>query len=88
MRLLNVTGGENAHLAALKEDGRLLADEAEIVAPQDPAPITDLFLLRDPVRDRDALEAMPAERVRRILAAAAPRCRRTRRRWRRSGTPA
>ncbi|MCP9952621.1 2-phospho-L-lactate transferase CofD family protein [Actinomadura madurae] len=68
VRLLNVTGGENAHLAALKEDGRLLADEAEIVAPQDPAPITDLFLLRDPVRDRDALEAMPAERVRRILA--------------------
>ncbi|XRQ04692.1 2-phospho-L-lactate transferase CofD family protein [Actinomadura welshii] len=67
-RLLNVTGGENAHLVALKRDGGLLADEAEIVAPQDPAPITDLFLLRDPLRDRDALEAAPAGRVRRILA--------------------
>ncbi|MEU8799409.1 2-phospho-L-lactate transferase CofD family protein [Spirillospora sp. NPDC048819] len=68
VRLLNVTGGENAHLVALKENGRLLADEAEIVAPQDPSPITGLFLLREPVRDRDELEAMPTGRLRRVLA--------------------
>ncbi|MGW0203836.1 2-phospho-L-lactate transferase CofD family protein, partial [Nonomuraea sp. NPDC003201] len=47
-RLLNVTCGENAFLVALKEDGRVLADEADIVAPQDAVAITGLFLLREP----------------------------------------
>ncbi|MEO3811574.1 2-phospho-L-lactate transferase CofD family protein [Sphaerisporangium sp. B11E5] len=70
VRLLNVTGGENAFLAALKRDGRLLADEADIVAPQDDEAITDLFLLRQPIghRCRAELEALPAARVREVLA--------------------
>jgi 2-phospho-L-lactate transferase/gluconeogenesis factor (CofD/UPF0052 family) len=70
VRLLNVTSGENAFLAALKRDGRLLADEADIVAPQDDEAITDLFLLRQPLghRCRAELEALPAARVREVLA--------------------
>ncbi|MGW5263246.1 2-phospho-L-lactate transferase CofD family protein [Microbispora sp. NPDC004025] len=69
VRLLNVTNGENAFLAALRKDGGLLADEADIVAPQDPGTITDLFLLREPVgaRRRAELEALPPEWTRRIL---------------------
>jgi 2-phospho-L-lactate transferase/gluconeogenesis factor (CofD/UPF0052 family) len=54
-RLVNVTNGENAFLVALTADGRLLHDEAEIVAPRRPAPITGLFLV-------DA-EPGPAERA-------------------------
>ncbi|MEU4830330.1 2-phospho-L-lactate transferase CofD family protein [Streptosporangium sp. NPDC023615] len=70
VRLLNVTGGENAFLTALKRNGRLLADEADIVAPQDDEAITDLFLLRRPIdpRFRAELEALPAARVREVLA--------------------
>ncbi|MEV3984200.1 2-phospho-L-lactate transferase CofD family protein [Nonomuraea sp. NPDC049758] len=70
VRLLNVTGGENAFLVALKQDGRVLADEADIVAPQDGLPITGLFLLREPLSaaDRAALAGRPAERVRELLA--------------------
>ncbi|WP_169983718.1 2-phospho-L-lactate transferase CofD family protein [Microbispora sp. H10836] len=69
VRLLNVTDGENAFLAALRRDGSLLADEADIVAPQDPGTITDLFLLREPVgaRRRAELEALPPEWTREIL---------------------
>ncbi|MEN3533712.1 2-phospho-L-lactate transferase CofD family protein [Microbispora sp. ZYX-F-249] len=69
VRLLNVTNGENAFLTALRKDGGLLADEADIVAPQDPGTITDLFLLREPVgaRRRAELEALPPEWTRRIL---------------------
>ncbi|QFG26960.1 hypothetical protein F7P10_10255 [Actinomadura sp. WMMB 499] len=68
-RLLNVTGGEDAHLAAVKASGRVLADEAGIVAPQDPSPITDLFLLREPLTaaGRDELERLPPARVRWVL---------------------
>ncbi|MEV4835366.1 2-phospho-L-lactate transferase CofD family protein [Nonomuraea sp. NPDC049486] len=68
--LVNVTGGENAFLVALKQDGRLLADEADIVAPQDAAAITDLFLLREPLtfERRAELAARPVQEVRRILA--------------------
>ncbi|MET8007980.1 2-phospho-L-lactate transferase CofD family protein [Nonomuraea glycinis] len=68
--LVNVTSGENAFLVALKQDGRLLADEADIVAPQDAAAITELFLLREPVaaERRAELAARPVEEVRRILA--------------------
>ncbi|MER6580357.1 2-phospho-L-lactate transferase CofD family protein [Nonomuraea sp. NPDC001023] len=70
VRLLNVTGGENAFLVALKQDGRVQADEADIVAPQDGVPITGLFLLREPLSaaDRAALAGRPAERVRELLA--------------------
>lgn len=70
VRLLNVTGGENAFLVALKQDGRVLGDEADIVAPQDGVAITGLFLLREPLSaaDRAALAGRPAERVRELLA--------------------
>ncbi|MEU1726675.1 2-phospho-L-lactate transferase CofD family protein [Nonomuraea sp. NPDC005692] len=70
VRLLNVTGGENAFLVALKQDGRVLADEADIVAPQDGVAITGLFLLPEPLSaaDRAALAGHPAERVRELLA--------------------
>ncbi|MGC5009906.1 2-phospho-L-lactate transferase CofD family protein [Streptosporangium sp. DT93] len=70
VRLLNVTGGENAFLTALKRNGRLLTDEADIVAPQDDEAITDLFLLRRPIDHRllAELEALPAARVREVLA--------------------
>ncbi|MCP2344670.1 2-phospho-L-lactate transferase CofD family protein [Nonomuraea roseoviolacea] len=69
-RLVNVTGGENAYLAALKENGRVLADEADLVAPQDAAAVTDLFLLREPLttRERAELDTWPVERRRRALA--------------------
>jgi 2-phospho-L-lactate transferase/gluconeogenesis factor (CofD/UPF0052 family) len=68
--LANVTNGENAYLVALKQDGRLLADEAEIVAPQDTVAITDLFLLREQLtpRGRAELAARPVERLRESLA--------------------
>lgn len=69
-RLLNVTNGENAFLVALKRNGRLLADEADIVAPQDATAITDLFLLREPLTPhcREELAALPIRQVRRALA--------------------
>lgn len=70
--IMNITNGENAYLVALKENGRVLADEADIVAPQDPAPITDLFLLREapaPERIRE-LETWPADLQRQALARA------------------
>lgn len=70
VRLLNVTNGENAFLVALKRDGELLADEADIVAPQDPTPITDLFLLREPpdTRLRTELAGLPPSWAREVLA--------------------
>jgi len=69
-RLVNVTNGENVFLVALKQDGRVLPDEADIVAPQDAAAITDLFLLREPLTPRIQAElyARPAEQTRQILA--------------------
>jgi HAD superfamily hydrolase (TIGR01509 family) len=70
-RLVNVTGGENAFLTAVKVDGQLLADEAEIVAPQDATAIADLFLLAEPVTDRARAElaGLPLQRVRQVLTA-------------------
>lgn len=47
-QLLNVTSGENAYLVARKADGRVLADESDIVGPQDAVPISDLRLVADP----------------------------------------
>jgi 2-phospho-L-lactate transferase/gluconeogenesis factor (CofD/UPF0052 family) len=69
-RLLNVTAGQNAFLVALKQNGKLLADEAEIVGPQDGGAITDLFLLREPVTwsCRDELTALPPQQLRQELA--------------------
>jgi 2-phospho-L-lactate transferase/gluconeogenesis factor (CofD/UPF0052 family) len=68
-RLVNVTNGENVYLVALKQDGRILPDEADIVAPQDAAAITDLFLLREPLTPRmqAEMEARPGEQTRQIL---------------------
>jgi 2-phospho-L-lactate transferase/gluconeogenesis factor (CofD/UPF0052 family) len=43
--LLNVTLGENLFLVALKENGSVLRDEADIVAAQDAARISEIFLL-------------------------------------------
>jgi 2-phospho-L-lactate transferase/gluconeogenesis factor (CofD/UPF0052 family) len=43
--LINVTGGENRILVALKEDGEILECEAKIVGPQSASRITDLFLV-------------------------------------------
>ncbi|QYC43264.1 Gluconeogenesis factor [Nonomuraea coxensis DSM 45129] len=69
-RLLNVTDGANAYLVALKQDGRVLADEADIVGPQDAAAITGLFLLPAPLTGPElaGLAGLPAERVRELLA--------------------
>jgi 2-phospho-L-lactate transferase/gluconeogenesis factor (CofD/UPF0052 family) len=71
VQLLNVTNGENAYLAARKQNGRILADEADIVAPQDAAAVTDLFLLREPLGQarQAALTGQPAAVVRQTLAA-------------------
>ncbi|HUE65208.1 MAG TPA: 2-phospho-L-lactate transferase CofD family protein [Rhizomicrobium sp.] len=44
-RLLNVGTGQNRVLAGLKQDGTLLASEAELVGPQSASPITNLYLL-------------------------------------------
>lgn len=49
--LLNITLGENLFLVAVKENGTLLRNEADIVAAQDAAKISDLFLI-----DRRTLE--------------------------------
>ncbi|GII77358.1 hypothetical protein Sru01_23400 [Sphaerisporangium rufum] len=69
VHLLNVTGGEDAHLVAVKRDGRILADEASIVAPQDAVPISDLYLLGERLGPATlaALSGRPAGRVRAAL---------------------
>jgi 2-phospho-L-lactate transferase/gluconeogenesis factor (CofD/UPF0052 family) len=43
--LLNITEGENLFLVAEKENGAVLLNEADIVAAQDAAKISELFLL-------------------------------------------
>ncbi|MEW9549055.1 2-phospho-L-lactate transferase CofD family protein [Nonomuraea sp. NPDC050783] len=70
VRILNVTDGADAYLVALKQDGRVLADEADIVAPQDATAITGLFLLPRPLTGDElaGLAGLPAERVRELLA--------------------
>jgi 2-phospho-L-lactate transferase/gluconeogenesis factor (CofD/UPF0052 family) len=47
--LLNVTMGEDLFLVAEKEDGSLLLSEADIVAAQSSAKITDLFLIDEQI---------------------------------------
>jgi len=70
-RLLNVGEQQNRILVGLKHDGTLLACEAEIVGPQSSVPITDLFLLEQPLApdDLQALGAMDAAGKRAFLAA-------------------
>lgn len=68
--LLNVAEGHNRVLVALKADGTLLASEAEIVAPQSPVPITDLYLLKQPLTAAEvtALSALDVAGKRKFLA--------------------
>ena len=47
--LINVSNGENRSLVALKRNGELLQRESEIVSPQSPSPIDELFLLQQPL---------------------------------------
>jgi 2-phospho-L-lactate transferase/gluconeogenesis factor (CofD/UPF0052 family) len=70
-RLLNVAEQQNRVLAGLKHDGTLLACEAEIVGPQSSVPITDLYLLEQPLTadELQTLSGMDADGKRRFLAA-------------------
>jgi 2-phospho-L-lactate transferase/gluconeogenesis factor (CofD/UPF0052 family) len=52
-RLLNVSSEQNRILVGLKQDGSFLACEAHIVGPQSPAPITNLYLLQQPLTNED-----------------------------------
>jgi 2-phospho-L-lactate transferase/gluconeogenesis factor (CofD/UPF0052 family) len=56
-RLLNVGEQQNRILVGLKHDGTLLASEADIVGPQSAVPITDLYLLAQPLT-ADDLQAL------------------------------
>jgi 2-phospho-L-lactate transferase/gluconeogenesis factor (CofD/UPF0052 family) len=56
--LLNVTRGENLFLAAQKADGSMLLGEADIVAAQSSAKITELFLIDEQVY-RSEIEGAP-----------------------------
>ena len=47
--LLNITRGENLFLVAEKENGAALLNEADIVAAQDAAKITELFLMDEEI---------------------------------------
>jgi 2-phospho-L-lactate transferase/gluconeogenesis factor (CofD/UPF0052 family) len=70
-RLLNVSEQQNRVLVGLKHDGTLLACEAEIVGAQSSVPITDLYLLEQPLTadELQALSAMDANGKRGFLAA-------------------
>ncbi|HVN91290.1 MAG TPA: 2-phospho-L-lactate transferase CofD family protein [Candidatus Binataceae bacterium] len=60
--LVNVSSGENRILVALKEDGELLSHEVEIVGPQSPVPIRNIFFLAEPLSESD-LEELSGESV-------------------------
>ncbi len=68
-RVLNVSDGTDAHLVAVKEDGELLADEADIVSPQSPDRIRHVALLPRPLdaADRAALAGLPADEQAAVL---------------------
>lgn len=70
-RLLNVSDEQHRVLVGLKQDGTVLASEAEIVGPQSAAAITDLYLLEQgPTPDEiAALSAMDIDARRAWLAA-------------------
>ncbi|HEY4012226.1 MAG TPA: 2-phospho-L-lactate transferase CofD family protein [Polyangiaceae bacterium] len=55
--VIHVTDGENLVLVGLKEDGTILASEAELVGPQSRVPLRDIYLLRDYL-DPATLEAL------------------------------
>ena len=61
-RLLNVGEQQNRVLVGLKHDGTVLAREADIVGSQSSVPITDLFLLEQPLSPDDlaVLDALDA----------------------------
>jgi len=46
-RVVNITKGENLVLLGIKEDGRILFNEAAIVGPQDTTRIEEIFLLAE-----------------------------------------
>ena len=60
-RLLNVTGGENRILVALKENGEILECESKIVGPQSKAKIIALFFLEKPLTaaELERISALP-----------------------------
>ncbi|HEU0095439.1 MAG TPA: 2-phospho-L-lactate transferase CofD family protein, partial [Rhizomicrobium sp.] len=70
-RLLNVSDEQHRVLTGLKQDGTVLASEAEIVGPQSAAAITDLYLLEQGPTPEEiaALAAMDTEGKRAWLAA-------------------
>jgi 2-phospho-L-lactate transferase/gluconeogenesis factor (CofD/UPF0052 family) len=55
-RLLNVATQQNRVLAGLKQDGTLLPNEAAVVGPQAPSPITALYLLEKPLTENEISE--------------------------------
>jgi 2-phospho-L-lactate transferase/gluconeogenesis factor (CofD/UPF0052 family) len=57
--ILNVTDGACRWLIALKENGELLACESDIVSPQSPIPIANLYLLKYPVGPAEQLRLAP-----------------------------
>ena len=69
-RLLNVGEQQNRVLVGLKQDGTLLASEAEIVGPQSAVPITDLYLLAQLLTpdDLQALNGMDVAAKRSFLS--------------------
>jgi 2-phospho-L-lactate transferase/gluconeogenesis factor (CofD/UPF0052 family) len=70
-RLLNVSDEQHRVLVGLKQDGTVLASEAEIVGPQSADPIMDLYLLEQGPTpdDKAALAATNIEGKRAWLAA-------------------
>jgi 2-phospho-L-lactate transferase/gluconeogenesis factor (CofD/UPF0052 family) len=60
--LLNVGTQQNRILMGLKQDGTLLASEAELVGPQSASPITHIYLLEKPLtpEERQELAALDA----------------------------
>jgi len=52
-RVVNVTQGENYILVGLKSDGTLLRNEAEIVSPQNPQVLEEIYLLENYLTDNE-----------------------------------
>ena len=59
-RLLNVGEEQNRVLVGLKQDGSLLPSEAAIVGAQSSSPITDLYLLEQPLTAQE-IQALAAQ---------------------------
>ena len=55
-QLLNVSSEQNRVLVGLKQDGTYLSCEAQIVGPQSPLPITNLYLLEQRLTDAETQE--------------------------------